>query len=120
KVDGSIRITMAGRGKVVILWKKENDMKIDNIITKEEGKTYLYNWQCYFAEIVRSHKYECVNTDYGQIMIENGYCFLLDAHNEMIWESCIAIEDLEVMADMVWNKCCCIMGGSMIESQGSR
>lgn len=79
-------------------------MDIEKVINREEGRIYLYNWQCYFAEIVRSHKYECVSTEYAQIIIENGYCFLLDKNNEMIWESCISVEDFEAMADIVWNK----------------
>lgn len=82
--------------------KNLNAMEIDKIIFKDtDGQQRIRNWRCYFAELIRSRRYELVEDRSAPVMIEDEYCYLIDNNGEVIWESGISVTDLEKMGDLM-------------------
>lgn len=103
----SVRIMYGSERRIIFLQKNFNAMKIDKIIFKDtEGQQRIYNWRCYFAELIRSRRYELEENRSAPVMIEEGYCYLIDIHREVIWDSGISIPDLEKMGDLMEEELC--------------
>lgn len=77
-------------------------MEIERIIFEDtDGQQRIRNWRCYFAELIRSRMYELEEDRSAPVMIEDGYCYLIGANREVIWESGISLADLERMGDLM-------------------